>query len=390
MPLIVRVASVVTAAALYLPGPEVHVQDGQRQAGRIRFGPGRCGPADPVYLKAAGETGGQPFFLSPSESFVSIVTGRSGKELIVWASDESAATPQEFAIPVDSSVKRLTVSASFDGTGGTLAVTAPDGQPLDQQAGVEDTVFNCGRVIMIAAPRSGVWRAIATPSSRFWLLAQGQTDLTFDSADFLTAGEANGREPLDPISGNPVAGRPALLRVRVSDAPVRTREFILVSFGGRALQRVDLSDAGDRAFAGTIELPSEPFRVAVAGVDTAGAPYQRLIARLFRASLVEVSATDTAETLPAGQDSAIVFRVRNFGPAARYRIVAVAYPLEARVEPEILELAERAEGNVAVFLRVPAPISRERPVTLVVTATSEESGATSNSTIRTLRISDFR
>jgi hypothetical protein len=32
----------------------------------------------------------------------------------------------------------------------------------------------------------------------------------------------------------------------------------------------------------------------------------------------------------------------------------------AGVEPEILELAERAEGNVAVFVRVPAATNRDR------------------------------
>jgi hypothetical protein len=32
----------------------------------------------------------------------------------------------------------------------------------------------------------------------------------------------------------------------------------------------------------------------------------------------------------------------------------------AGVEPEILELAERAEGNVAVFMRVPAATNRDR------------------------------
>lgn len=383
-------AAFVTAAALHVPQPDIHGRLEQRQTGRIRYGPGRCGPVDPVYLKGSGQTGGQPFFLSPSESSASIVVETSGKELILWASDESAGTPREFAVPVDSSVKRLTFSASFDGTGGILRVTPPEGLPLEQDVAVVDTVFHCGRLITIAAPRSGEWRATVTPSSRYWLRAQGQSDLTIDSAEFLMPAEVNGRVDLGRIPGNPIAGRPALLRASVSDAPVKSREFTLFSYGGRALQRLDLADVGDGEFTGTIELPSEPFRVAVVGNDAAGFPYQRLIGRLFQPSLVEISATDASETLPAGHESALVFRVRNFGPAARYRMVAVAHPLEARVEPEVLELAEGAEGNIAVFVRVPVTADRDRPVTLVVTATSEGSRPTSNSVIRRLKLPEIR
>src|SRR5438067_1436672 len=33
-----------------------------------KFGPGECRPVDPSYIRAADETGGQPFFLNPSET----------------------------------------------------------------------------------------------------------------------------------------------------------------------------------------------------------------------------------------------------------------------------------------------------------------------------------
>ena len=34
---------------------------------RVRFGPGVCGPIDPIYIKGATETGGQPFPVSTAE-----------------------------------------------------------------------------------------------------------------------------------------------------------------------------------------------------------------------------------------------------------------------------------------------------------------------------------
>jgi hypothetical protein len=34
---------------------------------RIRFGPGVCGPIDPIYIKGATETGGQPYPMSTAE-----------------------------------------------------------------------------------------------------------------------------------------------------------------------------------------------------------------------------------------------------------------------------------------------------------------------------------
>jgi hypothetical protein len=91
---------------------------------RVRFGPGVCGPIDPIYIKGATETGGQPFPLSTAE------VGKSSRmmeasllpQMILWASGESE---HAYSIPVDPTVVRMMFSGTFDGTGGSLTVMPP-------------------------------------------------------------------------------------------------------------------------------------------------------------------------------------------------------------------------------------------------------------------------
>ena len=103
----------------------------KRQVNTSRaFGPGACGPVDATYITIANETGGQPFFMSPSEvgasAHIMMESSRSDAALILWASGTAAAAARGFDIPVDASIKRLTVSATFDSTGGSLALLSPD------------------------------------------------------------------------------------------------------------------------------------------------------------------------------------------------------------------------------------------------------------------------
>ena len=83
-------------------------QDGtstQRNQSR-KFGPGECRPVDPTYIHVANETGGQPFFLNPSEvakafHFIRESSGNSN-ETLLWATGSfEAASPQEYSVPVD-------------------------------------------------------------------------------------------------------------------------------------------------------------------------------------------------------------------------------------------------------------------------------------------------
>lgn len=355
------------------------------------FGPGVCGPVDATYITIANETSGQPFFMSPSEvgasAHIMMESSRSDAALILWASGTAAAASRGFDIPVDASIKRLTVSATFDTTGGNVALLSPDGQAVQGKLEVQETLLNCGRVVSIDAPQVGVWRATVTPSGRFWLVARGRSDLALRSAEFVRPGGRPGHEGLFKIQGQPVAGSPAILRTRVSETGVQTREFAIISTEGRPVRNVALAPVDDEEFSGGVQLPLEPFRVAMKGLDASGAPYQRLFSGLFHAELVEVRRTSDRETLAPGEDTAVTFAVSNVGPRARYRIVAVdARQFVTRVQPDVLEIEEGAEVPVSVWLRAPIDATEGTSVDLTITATSEGPRPSTNSAVHRMTV----
>ena len=168
---------------------------------------------------------------------------------------------------------------------------------------------------------------------------------------------------------------------------MQTREFALFSTEGRPVRSVALAPVDDEEFSGGIQLPLEPFRVAMKGLDAGGAPYQRLFSGLFHAELVEVRRTSDRETLAPGEDTAVTFGVRNVGPRARYRILAVdAHRFVTRVEPEVLEIEEGAEVPVSVWLRAPMNANEGTAVDLTITATSEGPRPSTNSAVHRLTV----
>jgi hypothetical protein len=230
-------APIVAAWALSFAHPTP--ADAQAQRSR-QFGPGKCGPVDPVYLKTAGETGGQPFFLSPSEIVASaqIMRETSGADdtLILWASDGGGA--REFSLPVDGTIRRMTLSATFDTTGGVLTIVSPDGRTVSADGRMEDTFLNCGRIVTIPSPEPGLWRVQAGPTGRFWLVAHARSELDIISAGFVRVGGRPGHEGLMKISGRPPAASPATLRVNVSTSGARSVEFYLMSMDGRLRSKI--------------------------------------------------------------------------------------------------------------------------------------------------------
>jgi hypothetical protein len=351
------------------------------------FGPGRCGPVDPTYLKTVEATGGQLFLLSPSElaasGHVMGETSRGGDELIAWATETAPNASRQFALPVDPSIERISLSAMFDGTGGSFALVSPDGRPVTPKTqGVSDTVLNCGRVIVITAPQTGIWRATVTPSQRFWLAARARTDLALLSAEFVRRGGRPGHQGWFEIHGQPIAGRPAMLRVRVSEPQPDAPEFRLMSPQGQPIQVVKLDRVDDEEFLGRLDLPEGPFRVTIQGRDGLGVPYQRLSTHLFRAELVEVIPEANERTLAPGQETSVTFTIRNAGPAARFRLLAVdGLHFASRVDPQIVELEAGAERGISVLVRVAPTAPAGTSVDLILTASAEGGRPTTNSAI---------
>jgi von Willebrand factor A domain-containing protein 7 len=338
-----------------------------------RFGPGVCGPVDPVYIETASQTGGQPFFLSTAETAQSarIMTAASRTELMLWASGNGE---KSYTIPVDSSVDHATFSASFDGTGGSLTVISPDGTEVRQDERTEDTVLNCGRVVAIDRPAAGAWQVRVSPSGRFWLAARAKSEMSLIAADFVRLGGRPGHEGLFRIQGYPVAGKPATLRVRLSSTPAAPT-FQLISIDGRALQTLDLKAADAEEFVGTIALPADSFRVAVNGVDASGMAFQRLSAALLHAALVEVI-PPPLDRLTAGTTTPVTFTVRNTGPSIRLTLTATdGRGKVVPVEPPILQLEPQTEGTATVRVTVPADAASDKDVSVFLTTSGSSPSA---------------
>jgi hypothetical protein len=353
---------------------------------RVRFGPGVCGPIDPIYIKGATETGGQPFPLSSAE------VGKSSRameasflpEMILWASDDSENT---YSISVDPTVERVMFSGTFDTRGGSLTLVAPDGTVSQQGDRIEDTPLNCGRIVTVDAPATGTWQVRMIPTGRFWLRVHAKSKLSMTDAEFVEPGAGAESDRLVKIQGQPIAGRPATLRVYVA-AGITSPTFQLVSVDARPLLALDLQSVDNREFSGPVTLPTEPFRVLVNGRDESGIRAQRIWPRLFHGEDLEVI-PPAGETVIAGTAMPVTFTIRNHGPAVRLSLVSSDQSGKVvAVEPPALELGAGAEGIATVRLRVPTDAPPKSKASIRLTATSDGTAAVGrfNSASKTLTV----
>src|SRR5229473_7266345 len=286
------------------------------------FGPDACGPADPAYIHTANETGGIPMFLQRSEGTKAFhlvrESTRNNVATVFWAMGTLDGKPQAITIPVDSVTKRITFTFSVDTKGNQLKLTQPSGGAITEGlASTEVTELNCGRILTVSSPEAGEWRAEITGTGRYWMEAQAQSDIYFVSVEFVKVGGRIGHEGFFRIQGQPLAGTPATLQASLSASATKTTEFYLVTERGQTIQKLQLhavnTDREFLEFAGSVDLPAVPFRVAVGGHDSNGKPYQRFFSNLFHAESVEISPKLDFDELAAGSTRKALFTVRNIG-----------------------------------------------------------------------------
>jgi von Willebrand factor A domain-containing protein 7 len=355
------------------------------------YGPDACGPADPVYIHTANETGGIPLFLQRSEASKAFhlvrESTRNNVATVFWMTGMLDGNPQSIAIPVDSVTKRITFALSGDTKGSKFKLTQPSGGAVTEgSADTEITELNCGRILTVSSPEAGEWRAEITGTGRFWMEVQAQSDIYFVGVEFVERGGRPGHEGLFRIQGQPVAGTSATLQVSVSARATKSTEFYLFTEQGRAIQKLRMqavnSDREVLEFVGSVDLPSVPFRVAVIGQDSNGKRYQRFFSNLFHAESVEVSAKLEFDDLPAGSTQQIAFTVRNIGFPRIFNItVTDSHQFVGEVEPKKLTLGAGESGTVRVDLTVPAGTAAGLGEDVVIVAASTLGPPTSNSSV---------
>jgi hypothetical protein len=218
------------------------------------------------------------------------------------------------------------------------------------------------------------------------LQAQAQGDIRFINAEFVKVGGRPGHEGLFRIAGQPVSGRPAMLRVSLSAEESKTADFHLVSERGKAIQELKLhainADRNFMELQGDVELPATPFRIAVIGRDSHGGTYQRFYAPLFHAESVEVAPALDFDELPAGETREAAFIVRNSGAARTFKVTATdARRFVNGMQPRELRLDANESGKVIVQLSVPASSAGGVSDDLVIVAASTMGPATTNSCV---------
>lgn len=364
----------------------------QSKTNRSRpFGPDACGPADPAYIRAANETGGIPMFLQRSEATKSFhlvrESTRDNVATVLWATGTLDGQAKTVRVPVDSMTTRITFTFSVDTKGNALKLTQPSGGAITEgMASAEVTELNCGRIVTVSSPEAGEWRAEVTGTSRYWLRAQAQSDIFFVGAEFVKRGGRPGHEGLFRIQGEPVTGTPAMLEASLSASATETTEFYLVTEEGQTIQKIQMhpvnSDRQSLEFVGSLDLPAQPFRVAVKGSDSNGKSYQRFFSSLFHVESVEVSPPLDFEDVSPGMTKQVAFTVRNLAVPRTFKItVADAHQFVGKVEPKELTLGAGETGTVQVDLIVPVGTAPGVGDNVVFVATSIAGPATANSSV---------
>jgi hypothetical protein len=379
------IAAFVVATVAVFPGTTGRAAADQAGTGRA-FGPGHCGPIDPSYVRGANATGGQILPLGPTEvgAAALLMAASFNAETVFWATAPLTSGGQTITVPVDGVTSRVAFVLSTDDSIADMTVTDPRGTPVTAGTGVEPFSFGCVRGVAVERPVAGEWTVRAAGAGTYWFVVHARSDLGLDDAAFVQVAGRPAHEGLFEIPGQPVAGRPATLRARVTREDVTDATFDLVSMSGARLQAIELSpvtaSSTEEEYVGEIaNLPSVPFRVRVSGRDRTSAVYQRVSSRAFHAATVEVVPPQTV-TLARGQRTPVTVSVRSVGAPAQLQIVAVLNATVLRVEPATLQLSANESRDVTVWADVPAegtPLSAD----IVVTADSPTDPAAANSAI---------
>ena len=192
--------------------------------------------------------------------------------------------------------------------------------------------------------------------------------------------------PGDPLPG-PVAAEAVLL------GPWQTAEFRLLDESNTLLRAVTLSRSDENPtgsqLTGSFELPTQPFKVAVSGVDASSAAYDITWPVVYRPQSVELRFA--AGFMQVGSGPATLdLAITNHGPAQAFDL-AVTNDMDqgVTITPSRLTLAQGETQNAQVTLGVPAISSGVLDITVTATATGATQSAANNfatTTIRTQRL----
>jgi hypothetical protein len=361
------------------------------QAKRIKisaFLSGSCSPVDPAYIRNTEETGGQLFFLNPSEigkTFDLIRPQLAGDFVTLSRSKGTwpSLTAQEFTVPIDSSITRAIFSVAIDSKQ-SVSLRRPSGVlVIAGEPGVTVTELSTGTILTVENPERGNWTVGVRGAGSFTVAGYANSPLELAAFDFVELIHPP-HEGYAAIAGQPILGsHPTALATLIG--PYASADFRLVDNTGATLQPLILAQGDPFAaadeYVGSLTLPAVPFRIAVSGRDTNGNRFERLFPPLFQAQTVRVSLDpqSAADELPAGTTT-LRFKVENLGSPDSFDVGAVDNQgFVSRVQPSVVTLGTGESASVEVDLAVPAGTPGDSDVLLTVTATSTSDSNVGNS-----------
>lgn len=342
---------------------------------------GSCSPIDPAYVRVADDSGGQLFFLSPSEAGsitrLADFLVRSYAVNILLVRDTSAGAARAYTVPVDSTMTRVTFSVS----GATsVVVTRPGGaavRPSDPD--VSSLSLSGGRIYSIVSPAAGDWGVSVSGPGDYTVKVSGESPLDLSSFRFVELGGRPAHQGFFPIDGLPLAGREGTVDSVVS-GDFGTAQFDLRSRSGAPLQTLALTPVPETTdeFSGKVTPPDTPFLVYLTGQDAGGHRYQRVLSATLRPQTVKIDAPASQELRP-GQTLTYAFKVTNLGAPDTFVFSGSdGKDYLTSVSPTTFSLGTNETKEVSVQLRPPAGATPGTSDTLTVNVVGTSPPGASN------------
>ena len=238
-----------------------------------------CGARiDPSYFHLAEATGGHLFLLAPFEigdSAPLMLAVDRHPQTIFRLAGSIAPGVHEFDVPIDSSIESVLFSISVQCLQ-NAEVLRPSGVPVAGEGVSDYSNFRAERMVVVNHPEPGMWKVRAGGSGIAAVMVQARADVALAAVEFAAAESGSYRR-------TPLAAVENAVRLRIR-GDVRDVQAIIVNGAFKTLARLPLT-ASDEAgtFMGRFSPGADPFRVAVAGTDPQGVPFQRVDASLFTA-----------------------------------------------------------------------------------------------------------
>ena len=360
------------------------------------------------YFNTASESGGQLFFVGPTEvgptAQLMNFLGMPNTVNILSRIGTISGVAQTFPIRVDSTLTRTTLTVT--GTGATnIVVRRPDGSVVDSTDPTATFIpLSTGLILSLTTPVPGIWSVTLNPgsppaaaqsgggtksshnqnqgsssnqsataltsSSDFSINVTGESSLNLESFNFTDLSGGGFHQGFSSIPGYPVAGQQRKVIMNVVSQGAGTISAELRKLDGTVLQTLTMEEIpiapNDdpefranlvRQFQADITVPTTPFQVYITGLDSSGRPFERLLPGIVKPQTVQITPT-SFHGLHAGQEATFTLDVKNVGAADTFEFDGVDSQSYIRsISPATFTLNTNETKEIRVQVQPPANVA---------------------------------